>query len=91
MTPTLAIDSLHAARIALSLRQLDDAMARGDIDAACDHLVIAIRRHHARVADRDTPDNPARVSPPDHLTDDGYADDVARWDEDREPTGEDDA
>ena len=33
----------------------------------------------------DIPDDPARTAPPDHLTDDGYADDVARWDDDAEP------
>jgi hypothetical protein len=77
-----AIDQFHAARITQSIHQIDVAIAAGDLDAAADHLAIAILRSHARRADQ-IPDDPARTAPPDHLTDDGYADDVARWRDDQ--------
>ena len=77
-----AIDAVHAARIRLSLDQINAAVAAGDLNGAADHLAIAILRSHARRADQ-IPDDPARTAPPDHLTDDGYADDVARWRDDQ--------
>jgi hypothetical protein len=62
------------------------AIASGDKDMALHYLSLAINRYHAERFNRaiddlqatlrgEIPDNPTRVAPPDHLTENGYADD----------------
>jgi hypothetical protein len=97
MTPDQlkAIDDLQTAGIDWALQATRVAIRAGNTDGAISYLALAINRHHTRRFDRMIDDfqttlRAERPLQPDHLTDDNYPDSTARWDEDREPTREDD-